>query len=110
MNWWKELRRPTKHLIILLPLLLLWMFINAGIYQQIHNRCDNEYITYFQSFGYLMTIAFTIGYGHITPSCPGGKVRMEKEMSKCKDMYQSFHCRSIHSFSHILPFPWSSTS
>ena len=41
-------------------------------------RCDYDDITYFQSFGYLMTIAFTIGYGHITPPCPGGKVRVEK--------------------------------
>ena len=31
-------------------------------------------ITFFESFGYLQTIAFTIGYGHITPVCHDGKV------------------------------------
>ena len=40
-----------------------------------HN--DHDDLTYFQSFGYLQTIAFTIGYGHITPICHGGKVQIQ---------------------------------
>ena len=34
----------------------------------------NWTISYFQSLGYLQTVMFTIGYGHITPLCVSGKV------------------------------------
>ena len=42
------------------------------------DSCDDgndNTLTYFDSFGYLQTIIFTIGYGHITPTCNAGKVK-----------------------------------
>jgi len=65
------------HLIILVPLFFVYMFINAAIYQAIHNTCEaNEGYggSYFEALQYLQTVAFTIGYGHITPICHGGRI------------------------------------
>ena len=69
-----------------------------------HN--DHDDLTYFQSFGYLQTIAFTIGYGHITPICQGGKVRIQSLDKSTLEQEYNFCFRSTHSFLHILPFPW----
>jgi len=75
---WTEFSTSSKHLIVLTPAFFLWMFINSGIYQPIHNSCltleDNSTITYFESLQYLQSVAFTVGYGHISPACHSGKV------------------------------------
>lgn len=78
MMKWNDFQTSSKHLIILIPIFFLFMFINAGIYLPIHNSCidsqkENFTISYFGSLQYLQTVAFTIGYGHITPMCHLGK-------------------------------------
>lgn len=73
---WADFQTTTKHLIILIPVFFIFMLLNAGIYQPIHNSCDDNYnsnISYFESLQYLESVAFIIGYGHITPVCTAGK-------------------------------------
>ena len=44
------------------------------------DSCEDDggyQITYFESLDYLQTVAFTIGYGHITPVCSAAKVRKQ---------------------------------
>ena len=41
------------------------------------DNCESEHtntVTYIEAFGFLQTVAFTVGYGHISPACHGGKV------------------------------------
>ena len=98
---WRELTATQQQIIIILPLLVTWFFVNAKAYQELHSKCHNICMTdpsengnamdffsdgchaesehdidlsYFQSLGYLQTVAFTIGYGHISPTCHSGQV------------------------------------
>ena len=49
------------------------------IFARIPDSCitmtmHNDSITYFESLQYLQSVAFTVGYGHITPWCHSAKV------------------------------------
>jgi len=77
MRSWKDLDIGSRHLVILAPSFFLFMFVNAGIYQAIHNACpaaEDNTQDYFEAFAYLQTVAFTVGYGHISPMCHAGKI------------------------------------
>ena len=46
-------------------------FFSDGCHAESEHDID---LSYFQSLGYLQTVAFTIGYGHISPTCNSGQV------------------------------------
>ena len=46
-------------------------FFSDGCHAESEHDID---LSYFQSLGYLQTVAFTIGYGHISPTCHLGQV------------------------------------
>ena len=50
------------------------IFENFSADSCIDSQKENFTISYFGSLQYLQTVAFTIGYGHITPMCHLGKV------------------------------------
>ena len=108
MKSWKDFDVASRHMIVIIPSFVIFMFANAGIYQSLHSKyfdaisynyilsnfirkealsfyqlpdsCAstakyNDTISYYASFGYLQTVSFTIGYGHITPQCHAGKVK-----------------------------------
>ena len=50
------------------------IFENFSADSCINSQKENFTISYFGSLQYLQTVAFTIGYGHITPMCHFGKV------------------------------------
>jgi len=77
---WNDIDIGSRHLIILVPFFFVFMFVNTAIYQAIHNmnepniECGGFNVSYIDAFQYLQTVAFTIGYGHISPLCSGGRI------------------------------------
>merc|ERR1711963_800016 len=76
MKSWRDLSVAQQQLVIGVPTLVGLMLVTAKVYQEVHNACedDDNDVSYFQSLGYLQTVAFTIGYGHISPTCHTGKI------------------------------------
>ena len=49
--------------------------LKLNIYFQDNCEDADNNVTYFDSLAFLQTVAFTIGYGHITPTCHAGRVK-----------------------------------
>jgi len=71
---WNNIDVGLRHLIILVPFFIVFMFVNTAIYQAIHNKCEEHEASYIDALQYLQSVAFTIGYGHISSTCTGGRI------------------------------------
>ena len=79
-------------------------FFSDGCHAESEHDVD---LSYFQSLGYLQTVAFTIGYGHISPTCHSGKVLYCLEIQ----LFSTIHCDAIGGnylkTAHLCMIVWS---
>ena len=76
------------------------IFENFSADSCIDSQKENFTISYFGSLQYLQTVAFTIGYGHITPMCHLGKVGSLIIISK---IINSKHIKRWMMQNHLKP-------